>query len=84
MVTKQAFDRFSPLVQNAFRQYINEVVSDTLKGALEEAKRVETGEVNEEPSDKQILRNRFWTQFLGYAKTKTDLHAKASLEMEDG
>lgn len=78
MVTKQAFDRFSPIVQNAFRQYINEAVSDTLKGALEEAKRAETGEVKEEPSDKQILRNRFWTQFLGYAKTKTDLHAKAS------
>jgi hypothetical protein len=78
MVTKQALDRFSPIVQNAFRQYINEVVSDTLKGALEEAKRAETGEVKEDLSDKQILRHRFWTQFLGYAKTKTDLHAKTS------
>ena len=78
MVTKQVLDRYSPIVQNAFRQYINETVSDTLKGALEEAKRAETEGPKEEPSDKDILRHRFWTQFLSYAKTKTDLHAKAS------
>jgi predicted type IV restriction endonuclease len=78
MATKQAIDRFSPIVQNAFKQYINETVSDTLRGALEEAKKVETGEAKEEPSDKQILRQRFWTQFLSYARTETDLHAKNS------
>ena len=78
LATKQAIDRLSPIVQNAFKQYINETVSDTLKGALEEAKRAETGEAKEEPTDKQILRHRFWTQLLSYAKTETDLHAKNS------
>ena len=78
VVTKQALDRFSPIVHNAFRQYVNEVVSDTLKGALEEAKKAETGAPKEELSEKQILRHRFWTQLLGYAKTKTDLHARNS------
>ena len=78
MVTKQAMERLTPIVNNAFKQYVNEVVSDTLKGAVEEAKRVEIGEIKEEVSDKQIQRRRFWTQFLSYAKTKTELHAKAS------
>ena len=78
MVTKQAMERLTPIVNNAFKQYVNEVVSDTLKGAVEEAKRVEIGEIKEEVSDKQIQRRRFWTQFLNYAKTKTELHAKAS------
>jgi hypothetical protein len=78
VVTKLQFERLSPVVVSAFRQYINEVVSDTLKGALEEAKKAETGTPNEEVSDKQILRQRFWTQLLGFAKTKTDLHTKIS------
>jgi len=78
VVTKLQFDRLSPVVVNAFRQYVNEVVSDTLKGALEGAKKAETGTPNEDVSDKQMLRHRFWTQLLGYAKTKTDLHTKIS------
>jgi predicted type IV restriction endonuclease len=78
VITKQQFERLSPIVVNAFRQYVNEVVSDTLKGALEGAKKAETEPTNNELSDKQILRQRFWTQLLGYAKTKTDLHAKIS------
>ena len=40
LITKQQFERLSPIVSTAFRQYVNEVVSDTLKGALEKAKRV--------------------------------------------
>jgi len=78
VITKQQFERLSPIVVNAFRQYVNEVVSDTLKGALEGATKAETGPTNNELSDKQLLRQRFWTQLLGYAKTKTDLHAKIS------
>lgn len=78
IVTKQALERLSPIVINAFRQYVNEIVSDTLKGALEEAKKVEVGELKEETSEKEILRRRFWTQLLGYAKTHTDLHSKIS------
>jgi hypothetical protein len=78
VVTKQQFERLSPIVLNAFRQYVNEVVSDTLKGALEEAKKAETGAPEVELSEKEILRHRFWTQLLGYAKTKTDLHARNS------
>jgi hypothetical protein len=76
--TKQSIERFLPIVSNALRQYVNEVVSDTLKGALEEAKKAETGIPKEELSEKQILRHRFWTQLLGYAKTKTELHARIS------
>jgi hypothetical protein len=78
IVTKQQFERLSPIVATAFKQYTNEVVSDTLKGALEEAKKAETGATNADLSDKDILRHRFWTQLLGYAKTKTDIHAKTS------
>lgn len=77
VVTKQQFERLSPIVSVAFRQYVNEAVSDTLKGALEEAKKAETG-TSEGLSDKHLIRQRFWTQLLGYAKTKTDLHAKIS------
>jgi len=39
---------FLQFVVNAFRQYVNEVVSDTLKGALEGAKKAETGPTNNE------------------------------------
>ncbi len=78
LVTKQQFERLSPIVVNAFKQYVNEVVSDTLKGALEGATKAETGKTNDELSGKQVLRQRFWTQLLGYAKTKTALHAKIS------
>jgi hypothetical protein len=78
VITKQQFERLSPVVATAFKQYVNEAVSDTLKGALEEAKKAETGVINNESSEKEILRQRFWTQLLGYAKTKTDLHAKIS------
>lgn len=78
MATKQSVERFSPIVQNGFRQYVNEIFSDRLKGALEEAKKAETGAIEEELSEKQILRHRFWTQLLGFAKTKTNLHAKIS------
>ena len=78
LITKQQFERLSPIVSTAFKQYINEVVSDTLKGALDEARKTETGTVDEEVSEKQIIRQRFWTQLLGYAKTQTDLHAKIS------
>ena len=78
VITKQQFERLSPIVSTAFKQYINEVVSDTLKGALDEARKTETGTTDEELSDKQIARQRFWTQLLGYAKTQTNLHAKIS------
>ena len=78
MVTKQSLERFSPIVASAFRQYINEMVTDITNRASEEAKKVETGETKEGLSDKQIRRQRFWTQLLGYAKTKTDLHARIS------
>ncbi|MGB7912433.1 MAG: DUF4268 domain-containing protein [Desulfobaccales bacterium] len=78
LVTKLQFERLSPIVSTAFRQYVNEVVSDTLKGALDEARKTETGTADEELSDKQITRQRFWTQLLGYAKTHTNLHAKIS------
>ncbi|MGP8049971.1 MAG: DUF4268 domain-containing protein [Desulfobaccales bacterium] len=78
VVTKLQFERLSPIVSAAFKQYVNEVVSDTLKGALDKARKTETGTVDEEISEKQIIRQRFWTQLLGYAKTQTDLHAKIS------
>ena len=78
LITKQQFERLSPIVSTAFKQYINEVVSDTLKGALDEARKTETGTADEELSEKQITRQRFWTQLLGYAKTQTNLHAKIS------
>jgi hypothetical protein len=78
MATKQCVERFSPMVLDAFRQYINEVVTDRSRALLEVAKKAEVGATNEELSEKQILRQRFWTQLLGYAKTKTELHAKIS------
>lgn len=41
MVTKAALDRFTPMVHNALKQVTNEMISDRLQGALEEAKQGE-------------------------------------------
>jgi len=78
MATKQSIEKFSPMVLDAFRQYVNEVVTDRSRALLEKAEKAEVGETKEELSEKQILRLRFWTQLLAYAKIKTDLHAKIS------
>ena len=42
-------------------------------GPSEEAR--EAGEIKKEMAERHILRERFWTQLLDYAKTKTKLHA---------
>lgn len=76
MATKQYIEKFSPIVLDAFRQYINEVVTDRSKALLEEATKAEVGVTEEQLSEKQILRHRFWTQLLGYSKTKTNLHSR--------
>ncbi len=78
MATKQAIEKFSPIVLIAFRQYVNEVVTDTAKRAYEDAQKAEVGITKEELSEKQMLRHRFWTQLLSQAKNKTALHAKIS------
>ena len=73
--SKPVVEKFSMIVVNAFKQYSQEVVSDTLKGALES----QTDGVDEPKlSEKDKLRLRFWTQLLEYAKTKTNLHSKLS------
>ena len=84
MVTKQAIDRFSPIVQNAFRQYINEMVSDTLKRAFEEAKRVETGEVKEEPSDNRLCVIVSGLNSWATPRPKPIFTPRHPLEMGDG
>jgi hypothetical protein len=76
--TKQSLERFSPLVVNAFRKYVDEAVTDRSKALLEEARKAEIGITKEEMEEKQILRLHFWTQLLGYAQKKIDLHAKIS------
>ena len=43
VVTKQSLERVSPIVLNAFRQYIKETVDDTFKGAYEKVEKDETG-----------------------------------------
>jgi hypothetical protein len=78
LATKQSLERFSPLVVNAFRKYVDEAVTDRSKVLLEEARRAEIGITKEEMEEKQILRLHFWKQLLDYAKNKTDLHAKIS------
>ncbi len=74
--SKQTVEKFSPIVANAFKQYSQEIVSDTLKGALEETKKIGTDKLKSELSNKDKLRLRFWTQLLEYSKTKTSLHSK--------
>ncbi len=78
MATKQSVEKFSPLVLNAFNQYVKEVVTDISKRTLEVAERAELGFTKEELSEKQMKRLRFWTQLLSQAKNKTALHAKIS------
>lgn len=78
MATKQSVEKFSSIVLNAFNQYVREVVTDLSKRTLEVAERAELGVTKEELSEKQMLRHRFWTQFLSQAKNKTALHAKIS------
>lgn len=78
MATKQSVEKFSPLVLNAFSQYVKEVVTDISKRTLEVAERAELGFTKEELSEKQMQRLRFWTQLLSQAKNKTALHAKIS------
>jgi len=78
VATKQSLERFSPLVLNAFRKYVDEAVTDRSKAIFEEARRVEIGITKEEMEEKQILRLHFWTRLLDYAQKKTDLHAKIS------
>lgn len=69
---------FSPIVANAFKQYSEDVVGDTVKAMYEKTKIPEIVEPNPVSSQKDELRHRFWIQLLEYAKTKTDLHFKAS------
>ncbi|MBW1711808.1 MAG: type I restriction enzyme HsdR N-terminal domain-containing protein [Deltaproteobacteria bacterium] len=56
-VTKQVLEKFGPIVQKGFNQYVNEIVSDRLKSALEEAAHAEAAEaasVEEEPTSSII------------------------------
>lgn len=77
-VHKQSLERFSTIVSTAFRQYVNEMVTDITNLASEEAKKIETGEIKETLSERDSMRQRFWTQLLAFAKTKTDLHSRIS------
>jgi len=70
MATKSYIEKFSPIVVDAFRQYINEVVTDRSKMLLEEARKAEAGVTEERLSTKEILRYRFWTQLLDLAQKK--------------
>lgn len=45
-------------------------------GPTEEARNI--GEIKKEWSERHVLRHRWWTQLLNYAKTKTKLHANRS------
>ncbi|MDP2045712.1 MAG: DUF4268 domain-containing protein, partial [Deltaproteobacteria bacterium] len=68
--------KFSPIVLNAFRQYINEVVTDRSKALLKEATKAEEDVINGSLSETKKLHHRFWTQLLAFSKTKTDLHSR--------
>jgi len=78
MATKHYIEKFSPIVLDAFRQYINEVVTDRSKALLKEATKAEVGVIKEEPPERDKLRFRFWEQLLAYAKTKTEHHSRVS------
>jgi hypothetical protein len=88
---KKQIEKFRPIVVNAFRQYVNELVSDP--------RPIEVGEkltlqkkwdfdsnvikiIDKKDKDKDKLHLRFWTQLLEYAKTKTNLHSKISPSKE--
>jgi hypothetical protein len=71
---KQSVERFSNILQNAFKQYINETISDT----LQEVEKVVKPDSKGGDIERENLRFRFWNQLLGYSKTKTDLHSKVS------
>lgn len=74
IVTKATVDQFSPIVKNAFDQYLREMAGDKLNVAWEITKETEEKELR----PKEKLRLKFWTQLLGYARTKTDLHSRIS------
>jgi hypothetical protein len=75
IVTKQSIERFSSIFHNAFKQYLNETIADTLKDTLEKTEKIE---ISSSKEDRKILRHRFWTQLLALAKTKTGLHSRVS------
>jgi len=74
IATKQLVDRFSSIFHNAFKQYLNETISNTLKDTIEKTDKGKIGSTEV----RDILRHRFWKQLLTLAKTKTDLHSKIS------
>ncbi|MFZ5451842.1 MAG: DUF4268 domain-containing protein [Thermodesulfobacteriota bacterium] len=76
VATKTSIEKFSPIVLDAFRQYVNEVVTDRSKALLKEATKAEAGVTNGGLSETQKLHHRFWTQLFAYSRTKTDLHSK--------
>jgi hypothetical protein len=76
--TKQSIKKFSLIVKNAYKQYINAIVADITTRVSDEAKKIESDTIKEILPERVILRKRFWTQLLVYAKTKTDLHSKVS------
>ena len=76
IASKPTVEKFSPIVANAFRQYSQEVVIDTIKVATEKNKPIVT--IDPELSIKEQLCLLFWTQLLEYAKTKTSIYSKLS------
>jgi predicted type IV restriction endonuclease len=73
IVTKSLVERFSSLFHNAFKQYLNETIADTLKDTIE---KTEKPGMIDSPDDRDYMRHRFWTQLLTYSKNITPLHSK--------
>ena len=70
---KKSIEQYSPIVSRAFKLYANQLAKNTHKSG---ENIIPDPVIIEKHRDN--LRKEFWTQLLGYAKTKTELHSRVS------
>jgi hypothetical protein len=70
---KKSIEQYSPIVSRAFKLYVNQLAKNTHQSG----ENIISGPVIIEKL-RDNLRKEFWTQLLGYSKTKTELHSRIS------